>query len=427
MSHIAGKISFRLPESFAPEDYLRSTRLRPHCDDARYFVSTILTKTACGNVDDDGNVRLMANQTRSIMHNRECRSIVDSLLDGGVVERTGYTVGVKAFGYRLSNRFVSDRHGRVQATDRRLIRRLEVFHAEQEQERRSRMQPVHFALERHQRRLSIDMEQAGEILSRLPAASNPWDCQGVLVRDIQEKSFHLNVGTYGRVSNNISCMKRELRKSLRLENEELRNVDISCSQPVFLGKAAAIETGREAGSGIACNYDAQLFSGLYTTSTIDYKYINTIAYKEIEKFNELVQSGLLYEFLADRMSSRTGSVFTRDDVKKPFLRDVVAKRGNYQSDLEDVFSEHFPAVHRFIRRVNKDGAEHANLIRRLQRDESDLVIGNVAADIVTRRPDMFILTLHDSIFATSSDLPFVADAFESAFSRNGFPMNLKHG
>lgn len=107
------------------------------------------------------------------------------------------------------------------------------------------------------------------------------------------------------------------------------------------------------------------------------------------------------------------------------MADILAKRGTYPSAVEDVFREHFPTVYRFIRNVNKGGSEHANLIRLLQRAESDLVIHTVAADLAVRRPEMFILTLHDSIFATELDIPAVRDAFEDAFKRNGFNMSLK--
>ena len=127
------------------------------------------------------------------------------------------------------------------------------------------------------------------------------------------------------------------------------------------------------------------------------------------------------------LRNRSYPGFTREDVKQRFIADVLAKRGNYPSAVEDAFREHFPTVYRFIRIVNKDGSEHANLIRLLQRAESDLVIHTVAADLAVRRPEMFILTLHDSIFATARDIPFVVEAFEDAFKRNCFSMTLKLG
>jgi hypothetical protein len=89
---------------------------------------------------------------------------------------------------------------------------------------------------------------------------------------------------------------------------------------------------------------------------------------------------------------------TRDDLKKRFLADVVAKRkanrhgDEYRSNVEDTFRRLFPTVYQFIRDINRDGWEHATLIRRLQQEESKLVIETVAADLVVRHPEVFVLT-----------------------------------
>jgi len=410
-------LMFILPESFDPHEML-PTELRRFSDDARHFVSTIMRKTSRGHVDRDGNVRLAAKYLRRIMNFREYAHVIEAMLDRGVINRASYQVGVKLFGYRLSERFVNDKHVRVAATDRRLIGRLEAFYAEQARERRSRMQPVHEALERHQQRLSIDRDHAAEVLMRLPPKSNPWDSQNVLIRDIEDKHFRLSIGTYGRVFNNISALKRELRQALRLGKDPLSNVDIRCCQPALLGRlaqeaaiqqAAATQqaaAGQQAAADAACNYDVQIGG-------------------DIGNFSRLVKNGGFYEFLMSNLQNRSRPVLTRDDVKKRFMADILAKQGNYPSVVEAVFREHFPTVHRFIRKVNRDGAEHANLIRLLQRAESDLVIGIVAADLSVRWPQMFMLTLHDSIFATGQDIPFVVEAFEAAFHRNGYSMSLK--
>jgi hypothetical protein len=45
-------IDFRLPETFHPGEFLRRPQLRNCHDDARYFVSLILTKLARRQVDE---------------------------------------------------------------------------------------------------------------------------------------------------------------------------------------------------------------------------------------------------------------------------------------------------------------------------------------------------------------------------------------
>jgi hypothetical protein len=229
------RFRFRLPESFHPNEFL-TPKLARYADDARYFVSLILTKASRGQVDECGNVLLMAKHLRNVMHKHHYNNVVDALVEGGAVDRVAYQVGERPFGYRLADRFRDDKHVRVAATDQRLIGRLKSFHEQAEHKRQARMKPVHFALERHQQRLTIESNQAREIIQSLPTKSNRFDVQGVLVRDIEEGEFHCNVGRYGRLSNNVTSMKRELRPALRVEGEPLQQVDIRCCQPALLSK-----------------------------------------------------------------------------------------------------------------------------------------------------------------------------------------------
>ena len=443
---------FCLPESFQPGEFLRTPKLIRLADDARYFMSLILTKTARGQVDEFGNVRLMAKHLRNIMHKHHYNHVVDALVDGGAVERDPYLVGERSFGYRLGERFHDDKHVRIPATDPRLIARLAAFH--RQQERLASMKPVHFALERHQQRLSIDGNQACDILSTLPPASNPFDVQGVLVRDIEDREFHVNVGRFGRLSNNITSMKREIRPALRLGSEPLQHVDIRCCQPALIGKEARDAAGQAAHSSAA---QAEKQQGQDKSRRTRGR-VHREAYMmpqhgkhgqhgqsqqicdapdppchsgDLDVYCELVQTGRFYDFLLAKVRIGSCPNFTRDDLKKRFLADVVAKRkanrhgAEYQSDVEDTFRRLFPSVYRFIRDVNRDGWEHKNLIRRLQQEESKLVIETVAADLVVRHPDLFVLSLHDALFTTASGIPVVVGAFEAAFDQIGYRMDLK--
>ena len=411
---------FRLPSTFHPGEFLHSPRLRNCHDDARYFVSLILTKLARGNVDDTGHVRLMAKHLRKVMHKHNSNAVVGALLDGGAVTRVPYQVGERSFGYMLADRFLDDRHVRIPATDPRLIGRLEAFQEQAEQDRQSRMKPVHIALERMQRRLRIDGNLAREILAGLPPASNPFDVQGTLVSDIEHRDFRVNVGRYGRSSNNITSMKRELRAALNVGGQTLQNVDISCCQPALIGHAA-----RQAQGG------GRTHTGGQTTASI-YDAPNTTPPKsDLDAYCELVQSGEFYDYFLAQLEKRSCPSLTRDELKERFLANVIAKRkanrhgAEYPSDVEDVFRELFPSVYRFVRDINRDGWEHANLIRELQRRESRLVIETVAADLLTRFPRLFLLTLHDAIFTTPRGIPAVVRAFDAAFKAMNFPMALK--
>jgi hypothetical protein len=355
------------------------------------------------------------------MHKRHYKDVVDALRDGEAVERDNYEVGECPFGYRLADRFIGDKHVRIAAHDPRLIGRLKLFHEQAERERLGRMKPVHFALERLQQQLEIDGDLAREIIKSLPADSNPWDIQGVLVRDIEDKDFRLNVSRYGRVSNNITSLKREVRSALRYGKEPLKHVDIKCCQPALLGLMMRYTENTHQAHRTGSTQQESIYDApLHPPDRGDFVH-----------YCDLVQSGEFYDFMLSRIEAGKGSGLTRDELKKRFLADVLAKRkvntygAEYPSAVEDVFRECFPSVYRFIRRINKDGWEHENLIRRLQQEESKLVIETVAADLITRYPGMFFLTLHDAIFTTERNIPIVVSAFKAAFERIGFPMKLK--
>ena len=118
-------------------------------------------------------------------------------------------------------------------------------------------------------------------------------------------------------------------------------------------------------------------------------------------------------------------------MKRRFLADVIAKRkansrgAEYPSDVEDCFSGLFPSVYQFIRSINRDGWEHSNLIRELQRQESSLVIETVAGYIMARHPRLFLLSLHDALYTTPRGIPDVVLGFTRAFDAMDFPLTIK--
>lgn len=418
-----------LPESFDPGEFLNLPKLRPRADDACYFMGLILIKRARGQADETGVVRLRAGYLRNVMHQRDAKRVVDALLEGGAVRRSPYKVGERSFGYRLSDRFIDDRHVRHPITDTALIRRLESFHAIADHERKLRMKPVHFALERQQYRLRIHGDQAREIIAGLPPKSNPFDVQGVLVADIEHGDFHCNVGQYGRFTNNITSLKREVRSTLHVNGQRLTSVDISCCQPALIGQLAGEAKGKGT-HGAGSEPDRGNHPSIYDAHSEGAAEGGLVSLGDLERYCAAVQAGTFYELMVAELSAKG---IGREELKRRFLADVVAKKkankygAEYPSDIENTFRRLFPSVYGFIRRVNHDGWEHCNLIHQLQRAESKLVIETVAADLVTRFPEMFLITLHDAIYTTEQHLPQVVEAFHRAFDQTGFPMTLKIG
>jgi hypothetical protein len=175
----------------------------------------------------------------------------------------------------------------------------------------------------------------------------------VLVGNLRRREFPFTVSTTGRVFNSITGLKRELRAEVRIDGERVGGVDIRCAQPALLALAMFQETPA---------------NGLEVPAT--YKHTDRVplalspacpapcpAFSPAPDFSSLVFGGRLYGLLMDR----TG--LDRDLVKLAFLRDVLAKRGRYPSTVEQAFRAAFPAVYRYIRKVNYK--DHGELIRHL--------------------------------------------------------------
>ena len=201
--------TFDLPRSFDPGEFL-TPRLAFHAaDSSRWFLSTILRKTANRDTDLWGLVRLDSRILRRIMGKHSNDIIRD--LEHGAIETSPYCAGVKCRGYRLSRRYLGDRCVRRPAVDPLLIDRLKQERQQQQgEDQRSRWLPIHYALDAEQRRLTID-GTADAILDALPEHARL--CQHVLVTRLQHREFPFSVSSTGRVFNRITGLKRELRRT----------------------------------------------------------------------------------------------------------------------------------------------------------------------------------------------------------------------
>ncbi len=398
------ELCFRHPETMDLGEVMHP-KFHNRLDDGRYLVDLILRRISQDMVDDRGYVHLNAKLLDQVMRKSDRKILVDALIEREILDRrSAYQVGLQSFGYRIHRRFVADKHALTPASDGRLIRALERYKARARKIQYANWQRVHFDLEARQRGLMIDIDQADDIISSLPAESNPFDIQRIIARNILERKHRLTLGTSGRISNAITSMKREVREALRdNKNKHLTSVDLKNAQPAFLGQEAA-ETK-------VTHYDCRFGA-------------------DLRIYVEQTSIGVLYEALMKLMTERGKTDTTRDEIKKRFLCDVIAKRkanadgAEYPSDLEDVFARSYPTVFRFIRAVNRDGWEHKNLIRLLQRREADLVIHRVAAGLMAKSQSLFV-TLHDSIFAEMDSTNEVEREFRAAFSERGFQMALK--
>lgn len=425
-------LHFTLPESFEPAAYLPFAMRRYH-DAARWFISTILTKIARRH--GRKSVRLHAAYLKRMMGDRYS-DVIGELLDAGAVTRAPYKSGA-SFAYSLGSRFIDDRHKRIPVSDLVMIKRIQRQRDSAREHVASRFLPVHFSLLEHQRHLTIDGNGARRCLAGLPQKCNPYDAQGIQIRDIEEHRWRFNVGRFGRVTNNVTSMKRELRPFLRIDGEPIIELDIIAAQPSLLALLIKLthlsklpNHKRVQGSACpvccpspcVCLSPVSLLSPCYCVGAFGLSLsllsgTVILSSKKVEKiefarFCRAVLEDDIYDMLADSAG------LSRDDAKHRFIVDILAKDGGYPSAVEDAFRKTFPGVHRFIKHVNRD--HHATLIRTLQRLEAWVVI-----ELACGRITSPVLTIHDAVYAPATTMPAVEGHLRDVLQEVGIRMQYR--
>jgi hypothetical protein len=421
-----------VPAGFDPADVL-PVCLHRRGDDARWFLHTIVTKTAHGEMDEWGYVRLDSRILRRVMSKRTQPAVVNALVDAGVIDPpAAYFAGVKAKGYRFTQKTLGERCKLVEAQDRQLIKRLQRERERLQQEEASRWLPIHNQLAESQRGLTI-LPAADTILEGLAPAAQL--CQCVLVENIKRGVFKHTVSNTGRCFNALTGLKRDFRKTVRLAGEPVGGADIRCAQPTLLSALIRLGDLQNVPTYISTLLDSLILlppplrslsglPGLLSALSRARRSSPTLA-ADFSVFESAVLEGDLYCQLvanckADGVELPDDPGEARDRVKVLLMRDVLAKNGHYPSPFEEVFQRAFPSIYRFAGWINR--VDHAELIRTLQRLESWLVVENVAPHLIGRFP---IVTLHDAIFARTEDLPAVVDAFGETFKALGIQLRVK--
>ena len=212
---------------------------------------------------------------------------------------------------------------------------------------------------------------------------------------IRRREHKFSVSSTGRVFNAITGLKREIRSALRFYGQRVGSVDIRCAQPALLAMLLT-QNYPPGGPNQRTTYKhtqlAWPATSCLSPSALPVHVLpaSLPVCHDVAAFRRCALDGSIYEVLC----GLTGE--SRDFVKLRFLVDVLAKRGQYPSAVEDAFRAEFPSVFRAIRTINRQ--DHGTLIRLLQRTESWLVIERVAPRLLTE--NCRIVTLHDTVYST---------------------------
>jgi len=230
------KYWFTLPATFNPMEFLPEP-LEMRADDARWLVSQIVHKVASRDLDEWGMARLDSRVNSRVMHKNTVPAVIKALENGAIEVDHQYSTGHFCKGYRLNKRFLGVPSVRRCPVNPDFIARVERERQRMADAERGQWLAVHSDLEAEQRHLTIISGDAYDIVNDLPDDVRD-RCrlgQSVLIdRLIRHEHYFSPSPLTGRVFNDITGLKRELRAALRLHGEPLGHVDIRCAQPALL-------------------------------------------------------------------------------------------------------------------------------------------------------------------------------------------------
>ncbi len=106
-----------------------------------------------------------------------------------------------------------------------------------------------------------------------------------------------------------------------------------------------------------------------------------------------------------------GSEYTRNHAKRGWMRAVYGDPWLMDKQLTGLaLAALYPQFFHRVRAMAESGGR-GHLARSLQRLESDVVIGGVAAAIVERHPTVPFVTVHDAVLCHTAHAPLVRQAF----------------
>jgi hypothetical protein len=211
--------------------------------------------------------------------------------------------------------------------------------------------------------ISIDKEQADDYVDKLRRDIDVYNSNRYAIDCIHEKHIHYHFDEYGRFHTNFTRLKSYIRKThLMIDGEEVCEVDISNSQPLFL------------------------------TKIIDAHELNlVISSREYELFKFLTHEGLLYQHLMDCLGIKD-----KKEVKTLIYK-VFFGTNHRKAKEDNLFHKVFPTIHDFIKTYKNLNKNHRTLAHELQRAESQFIFNEVIKEIMTKYPDVKLFTIHDSI------------------------------
>lgn len=324
---------------------------------------------------------------RTLVSEQESKPILDNLVKLNIIETDGiFIIGEKSKGYKINDKFTL-KWKLEEMKDIKLAKKLtnkyeKIEASINEYGAGYRIVSYWFKL------LEIDRKKAKKYISNHFRGDNgKYNSAFCSINLFNNEMKFISVdNTSNRLHCNLTNINAKLRQFLTVDEERLAQVDISNSQPLFLGMVMKNNT-----------------------------MVDSV---ELDKYVGLVCSGQFYEFLAKKMPGKPLNL-KDEEVKKKFKKSIFSgvlfdENRVKLSKWELLFQKEFPTIFAAVREIK---AENYNVMAiMLQKMESTFIFNAVAViDREIGKGKAPLLTIHDSIVSTPEYIDMVQQIMEHLF------------
>jgi hypothetical protein len=466
----ARELAFYIPVTFDSQQFPVDQR-----DLVHYFLNLLHWKWLCWQADEGtGFVRLKHDYLTKIIPRACWLGIRDRLVELGVIEWDhSYRPNTKAYGFKLATGYRKTR--RVVCADDSLNRKVQKVYSQD----RIPLLPVHEWLKEKLDLLDFDMPLAYSIIRTMdppPKTGRMSDEEYRLLLTESCQKFtngdlSLSVDRFGRVHTPITSLPKELRRCLVVDGQTLIGLDLANSQPLIAGicakqffksrmsRSRLLKKTFEEGSNTYCYRELQEMGKqaeeligknqsstqptshwtptnflphpritteeksqlAYSTDTYDSAQVLHSAVKQakdadLDDYIRLCEQGQFYESLMEPGEDRHA-------FKEKFYGDVFFGKTCFRSKLKDRFDARFPSMAMMLREVKKRNYRHSSWL--MQNYEATIFIYTICNRIRAERPDVMLLTIHDSLLTVPDEVEYVESIIMDEFRKLGITPTLK--
>lgn len=202
------------------------------------------------------------------------------------------------------------------------------------------------------------------------------------INGIKDNHLFFKFDSYGRFHSNFTILKKEIRrKFLKIDGEDVCEIDIKNSQPFFL-------------------------------SLLMKKYMaNWKELDDVERYFFIVNNGIVYDDIVERYKD----IETRQDAKLLVYKVLFGKNGDFKKSSK-IFKELYPNVFKFIQNYKDNKGSHKIMSHELQQIESQFIFNNIVSKIMTNHPGVRIISIHDSLIFPCKYEKQVTEIFNNELS-----------